>query len=180
MTSLAKETVANFLQAESPAFPLAKVSRIVVQPTQIPGYPRLRGRAVQPLRGEVQVGGKNCMSRKSSKNDRDSRHDLSNDFVQALAADWKEHGAATIEAVRQKTPDKYCELIAKVVPKEMLISADRRAEDFSDCPDMQEIGRRLLLQTGIHEVAITDTMIAQTIEANDCFVDRLLLIAKGN
>ena len=44
------------------------------------------------------------MSRKSSKNDRDPRHDLSNDFVQALAADWKEHGAATIEAVRQKTP----------------------------------------------------------------------------
>ena len=80
----------------------------------------------------------------------------------------------------RKHPDKYCELIAKVVPKEMLISADRRAEDFSDCPDMHEIGRRLLLQTGILEVAITDTMIAQTIEANGNFVDRLLLIAKGN
>jgi ABC-type phosphonate transport system ATPase subunit len=120
------------------------------------------------------------MSIKSSKNDRDPRHDLSNDFVQALAADWKEHGAATIEAVRQKTPDKYCELVAKVVPKEMLISADRRAEDFSDCPDMHEIGRRLLLQTGILEAAITDTMIEQTVEANGNFVDRLLLIAKGN
>ncbi len=126
------------------------------------------------------LGAMNRLSRKSSKNDRDPRHDLSNDFVQALAADWKEHGAATIEAVRQKTPDRYCELIAKVVPKEMLISADRRAVDFSDCPDMQEIGRRLLLQTGIHEVAITDTMIAQTVEANGNFVDRLLLIAKGN
>ena len=45
---------------------------------------------------------------------------------------------------------------------------------------MHEIGRRLLLQTGIHEVAITNTMIAQTIEANGNFVDRLLLIAKGN
>ena len=54
------------------------------------------------------------MSRKSSKTNHDPRHDLSNDFVQALAVDWKEHGAATIEAVRQKTPDKYCELIAKV------------------------------------------------------------------
>ena len=60
------------------------------------------------------------MSRKSSKTNHDPRHDLSNDFVQALAADWKEHGAATIEAVRQKSPDKYCELIAKVVPKEAL------------------------------------------------------------
>jgi hypothetical protein len=100
--------------------------------------------------------------------------------VQALAADWKEHGAATIEAVRQKTPDKYCELIAKVVPKEMLISADRRATDFSDCQDMHEIGRRLLLQTGILEAAITDTMIDQTVAANGNFVDRLLLIATGN
>jgi hypothetical protein len=120
------------------------------------------------------------MSRKSSKTNHDPRHDLSNDFVQALAADWKDHGAATIEAVRQKSPDKYCELVAKVVPKEMLLSADRRATDYSDCQDMQDIGRRLLLQTGILEAAITDTMIAQTIEANDNFVDRLLLIAKGN
>jgi hypothetical protein len=120
------------------------------------------------------------MSGKSSKNDRDPRHDLSNDFVQALATDWKEHGAAAIEAVRQKSPDKYCELIAKVVPKEMLISADRQATDFSDCQDMHEIGRRLLLQTGIHEAAITDTMIEQTVEANSNFLDRLLLIGKGN
>jgi hypothetical protein len=120
------------------------------------------------------------MSRKSSKNDRDPRHELSNDFVQALAADWKEHGAAAIEAVREKSPDKYCELIAKVVPKEMLLSADRRATDFSDCQDMHEIGRRLLLQTGILEAAITDTMIEQTVEANSNFLDRLLLIGKGN
>ena len=69
------------------------------------------------------------MSRKSSKNDRDPRHDLSNDFVQALAADWKEHGAATIEAVRQKTPDKYCELIAKVDRFQRLLghARDRQA-----------------------------------------------------
>ena len=120
------------------------------------------------------------MSRKSSKTNHDPRHDLSNDFVQALATDWKEHGAAAIEAVRQKFPDKYCELVAKVVPKEMLISADRRATDFSDCQDMYEIGKRLLLQTGILEAAITDTMIEQTVEANGNFVDRLLLIAKGN
>jgi hypothetical protein len=120
------------------------------------------------------------MSRKSSKNDRDPRHDLSNDFVQALAADWKEHGAAAIETVRQKNPDKYCELVAKVVPKEMLLSADRRATDFSDCQDTHEIGRRLLLQTGILDAAITDTMIEQTVEANADFVDRLLLIVKGN
>jgi hypothetical protein len=120
------------------------------------------------------------MSRKSSKTNHDPRHDLSNDFVQALAADWKEHGAATIEAVRQKSPDKYCELIAKVVPKEMLLSADRRATDYSDCQDMQDIGRRLLLQTGILEAAITDTMIEQTVEANNIFLDRLLLIGKGN
>jgi hypothetical protein len=126
------------------------------------------------------MGAQNRMSRKSSKTNHDPRHDLSNDFVQALAADWKEHGAATIEAVRQKSPDKYCELIAKVVPKEMLLSADRRATDYSDCQDMHDIGRRLLLQTGILEAAITDTMIEQTVEANSNFLDRLLLIGKGN
>jgi hypothetical protein len=42
--------------------------------------------------------------KKTSKANLDSRRDLSNDFVQALAADWKEHGASTIEAVRTKRP----------------------------------------------------------------------------
>jgi len=70
---------------------------------------------------------------KANKTNLDFRHDLSSDFVQDLAADWKENGRSTIAKVREQTPDRYCELIAKVVPKEMLISADRAGDDFRDC-----------------------------------------------
>jgi hypothetical protein len=50
---------------------------------------------------------------KPRKTDVDLRHDLSSDFVETLAADWKQNGPTVIAQVRQEAPDKYCELVAK-------------------------------------------------------------------
>ena len=119
------------------------------------------------------------MSR-ARKTNPDFRHDLSVDFVQALAADWKENGTAVIARVRQEAPEKYCELVAKIVPKEMLISADRALNDFQDCENQADIALRLLGQVGLPEGAATPSMIEQAIEAQLSFLETMERIAKSN
>jgi hypothetical protein len=87
--------------------------------------------------------------RRNAKDNRDSRHELSNDFVHALADDWKQHGIKAIEQVREKTPEKYCELISKVVPKEMLIASDRVPADANGPKTSNDIADRLLADVGL-------------------------------
>jgi hypothetical protein len=50
------------------------------------------------------------------------RGKLSDDFVRALADDWREHGAAVLEKVREKNPSRYAQLIADLVPREMIVN----------------------------------------------------------
>jgi hypothetical protein len=119
------------------------------------------------------------MSR-ARKSNPDLRHDLSADFVQALAADWKENGAAVIARVRQQAPDKYCELVAKTVPKEMLISSDRASGDFSDCQSQADIAIRLLKDVGVPDGGATPSMIEAAMEAQLRFLADLERIAKVN
>ena len=119
------------------------------------------------------------MSR-ARKSNPDFRYELSADFVQALAADWKENGTAVIARVRQEAPEKYCELVAKTVPKEMLISSDRASGDFSDCQSQADIAINLLKQVGLPDGAATPAMIEQAVEAQLLFVETLERIAKGN
>ena len=119
------------------------------------------------------------MSR-TRKSNPDFRHELSVDFVQALAADWKENGTAVIARVRQEAPEKYCELVAKTVPKEMLISADRGSDNFRDCENQADIAINLLKQVGLPDGAATPSMIEQAVEAQLLFVETLERIAKGN
>jgi hypothetical protein len=119
------------------------------------------------------------MSR-ARKSNPDFRHDLSVDFVQALAADWKENGTAVIAKVRQEAPEKYCELVAKTVPKEMLITSDRASGDFSDCQTQADIAINLLKQVGVPDGGATPSMIEAAVEAQLLFVERLEAIAKGN
>lgn len=57
-----------------------------------------------------------------------SRHQLGEDFVAALAADFGKHGKTAIEAVRADKPDAYLKVIAQVIPKEI----HHRVEDYAD------------------------------------------------
>ena len=67
-----------------------------------------------------------------------SRNKLGEDFVDALAADFAEHGTAAISTVRDKHPDQYLKVIAAVVPKEV----HHRVEDYDDLSEA-EIETRL-------------------------------------
>lgn len=48
-----------------------------------------------------------------------ARHKLSEDVLQALAADFSANGIATIIKVREQDPAQYLKIIASLIPKEI-------------------------------------------------------------
>ena len=112
--------------------------------------------------------------KRNGKDNRDSRHHLSNDFVRALADDWRQHGIKAIEQVREKTPEKYCELVSKVVPKEMLIASDRTAET-NEPMTSHDIADRLLADMGLSEP--NDSHRERALQAYDILIATLQEIA---
>lgn len=60
------------------------------------------------------------------------RNKLSEPFLQALANDFREHGQAAIQRVRNERPDRYLAVIASLCPKELHVE---RSTPFSDLTD---------------------------------------------
>src|SRR5262249_33359465 len=54
------------------------------------------------------------------------------DFLLALAADFKKHGAAAIEKVRKQQPAAYMKICAHLVPREMQIEHSGTIKQMSD------------------------------------------------
>ena len=48
-----------------------------------------------------------------------SRNRLGEDFMQAMAEDFAQHGKDAIEEVRQKRPHDYLKVVASILPKEL-------------------------------------------------------------
>jgi hypothetical protein len=115
-------------------------------------------------------------ARKAKANGNDPRQKLTGDFVTALQADWLLHGQEIIEALRTKSPVKYAEIVSRLAVPEPMAAPD----DFSQCQTQLEIGKKLLVQVGVAEDAMSDSMIEQAAEANEAFVDRLEMIAGGH
>ena len=61
---------------------------------------------------------------------RGAKNRLQGDFLNALAADFAEHGADVIKIARIEEPVAYLKLVAGLMPKELLMS--RAASDLSD------------------------------------------------
>ena len=106
----------------------------------------------------------------------DPRQKLTGDFVTALQADWQLHGQEIIEALRTQNPVKYAEIVSRLAVPEPMPAPD----DFSQCHSQADIGKMLLVQVGVPEDAMTDSMIEQAAEANEAFLDRLEMIAGGH
>ena len=60
-----------------------------------------------------------------------SKNKLQYKFLTALQADFEEHGEAVIRIARVEEPIKYLQLVAGLMPKELLIS-DNALEGMSD------------------------------------------------
>ena len=72
-----------------------------------------------------------------------SRNKLSEDFVSALADDFKQFGKEAICLVREEKPDSYLNVIAKLVPKELIVTEKASLEDLTDEQLEAEVRDRL-------------------------------------
>ena len=68
-----------------------------------------------------------------------ARNKLSEAFVEALAADFEQHGAATIERVRAEKPEQYLKVIAGLLPKDLNVRVTDDLEAMTD----DEVIRRI-------------------------------------
>jgi hypothetical protein len=114
-------------------------------------------------------------ARKTKAGEPNLRDKLGDAFFKAFEADFEVHGVEVIQRLREKSPEKYAELGAKLIAA----AEQPSASDFSRCDSVQDIGRVLLKQVGVDEDAITDAMVEQAVEANDAFIEQLERIAQG-
>src|SRR5215468_5161057 len=61
-----------------------------------------------------------------------TRRSFNRDFLLALAADFKKHGAAAIEKVREQQPAAYMKICALLVPREMKLEHSGGVKAMSD------------------------------------------------
>jgi hypothetical protein len=61
-----------------------------------------------------------------------TRRSFNKDFLLALAADFKKHGAAAIEKVRKQQPAAYMKICALLVPREMQVEHTNRIKQMTD------------------------------------------------
>lgn len=69
---------------------------------------------------------------------RRTKKTLGDDFLDAVRADFRTHGAGVIAAVRADKPDQYLKIVQSVLPKDLHVSIDN-LESLSD----DEIRRRI-------------------------------------
>lgn len=60
-----------------------------------------------------------------------SRNKLGEAFLEALHADFEQHGAETIQRVREERPQDYLKVVASLLPREL------KVETVADLPDDQ-------------------------------------------
>ena len=61
-----------------------------------------------------------------------TRRSFNKDFLLALAADFKQHGASAIAKVRKQQPAAYMKICALLVPREMQIDHTNRIKQMTD------------------------------------------------
>jgi hypothetical protein len=88
--------------------------------------------------------------------------------MRAFEADFADNGVDAIKALREKSPEKYSEIAARLIA-----AIESKPDGFNQCNTMEEIGRKLLQSVGGHDVTLTDDMIAQAVAANDAFIAKL-------
>ena len=65
-----------------------------------------------------------------------ARNKISTSFLEALAEDFEQHGAAAIRIMRIERPTEYCKVVASILPKEFEITENRLMEIDDDTLDI--------------------------------------------
>jgi hypothetical protein len=83
-------------------------------------------------------------------------------------ADFADNGVDAIKALREKSPEKYSEIAARLIA-----AIESKPDGFGNCTTMEQIGRKLLQSVGADDVELTGDMIAEAVAANDKFIAKL-------
>jgi len=94
-------------------------------------------------------------------------------FLAAFEADVADNAVEVIKHLREKSPEKYSEIAAKLLA---VIQPQPDPDGFASADSMQELGLRLLRSVGCNEFEIDDGMITDALDANDAFIERLKAI----
>jgi hypothetical protein len=63
---------------------------------------------------------------------RGSRSRLADNFVADLAAAWNEHGEAALKACALEHPEKFCRIVADLMPRDLNVNIGVDAVAFAD------------------------------------------------
>lgn len=78
-----------------------------------------------------------------------SRNRLGRALLEALEADFGEHGANAIVSMRERNPADYVRVIAGLLPKELLVKQDTSLDEISDAELINVLASiRALLASG--------------------------------
>jgi hypothetical protein len=113
--------------------------------------------------------------RKPKTSEPSLRDKLSAAFLEAFQSDFEANGVAAIEQLRNKSPDKYTEIAARLIAA---TEPQSQPTGFASCDSMEDIGVRLLESVGAPRDTITEAMVQAAINANDAFLERLAQIAQ--
>src|SRR5262249_25861224 len=109
---------------------------LVAARVESPGVGWSRAREIRRRGENPPVGGKREIQKLLLGNPGGSleatRRSFNKDFLLALAADFKKHGAAAIEKVRKTQPAVYLKICALLVPREMKLEHSGGVKDLTD------------------------------------------------
>src|SRR5215475_15083978 len=96
------------------------------------------------------------MRKKPKANEPSLRDKLSAAYLEAFEKDFAANGVSVIEQLRNKSPDKYAEIAARLIA-----ATEPRPdpESVANADSLPEFGARLLKSVGMTEEAITDDEI---------------------
>jgi hypothetical protein len=106
--------------------------------------------------------------RKSKSAEPSTLDKLSQNFLEAYEADFEINGISTIQQLREKHPDRYVELAARLIA-----TTKPKSEGWDSTKSVQDIARKLLREVGCADDWMSDGVIEEVIEANDIFIAKL-------
>lgn len=72
-----------------------------------------------------------------------ARKKLGDAFLKALSEDFEANGKKALETLRQDKPEKYCELVASILPKEANVSIEQSGTVTHEHVAVSEVGNRI-------------------------------------
>jgi hypothetical protein len=96
-------------------------------------------------------------------------------FVAELRKQFEEHGPLVLAEMRESSPTKFAQLIAKLVPTEIQVTGPSGV--FDNCGDMRALATRLLVYSGADESRVTIDMVDAAVVELSRYAERLEAIA---